>query len=277
MLLTLTNPWGVDLTLLTSPVGEPHLGGNKYHKLTGFLSDAKATGVKKLITMAGAHSNHLRAFATLARRGDFTATAIIRGEELSDPVRQSHEIRYALEQGVHCHFVSRARYRDLRAVSPGLRQSIIPAVDFSDGLFIPEGGRGYQALTGLGSWAREAAQFDEIWLPVATGTTAAGFLAATRFPRVMAVQVLRNAAEVLGTLNSLVPTEVPRVQLVDTATRFRFGHRAAELKQLARQFSTLWRIDLDAEYMARVLYAFGGYTRAQPVPGRVLFVQTYNR
>lgn len=274
--MPLANPWGIDLTLLTSGVSEPHLGGNKYHKLTGYLTEARAARISRLITMAGARSNHLRAFAALARREDFTATAIIRGEELSDPVRQSEEIHYAQAQGVHCQFVSRAVYRALRSANPQQRQELVPAIDFTHALFIPEGGRGATALTGVARWAEAAAGFDEIWLPVATGTTAAGFLAGTRRPRVMAVQVLRNAPEIQETLRALVPGAVQRLKLIDTATGFRFGHPAAALKQIAAHFGQLWGIDLDYEYMARVLYALEARMRVQPAPGRVLLVQTYN-
>lgn len=276
MLLPLANPWGVNLTLLTSGVREPHLGGNKYHKLTGYLAEAKARRLNRLITVTGAHSNHLRAFAALARRENIAATAIIRGEELSDPVRQSEEIRFALAQGVHCHFVSRAVYRELRTARLEKCQNLVPGVNFADALFIPEGGRGVPGITGVVHWAKAAAEFSEIWLPVATGTTAAGFLAGTRAPRVAGVQVLRNTPEILGTIRALVPGEAARLSLIDTATRFRFGHPSAELTQVARRFSNDWGIAIDAEYMARVLYAFEIHMQAEPAQGRVLLVYTFN-
>ena len=80
----------------------------------------------------------------------------------------------------------------------------------------------------------------------------------------------------METLESLVPGETPRLKLIDTATRFRFGRPSEELARLAQEFSTRWKLDIDREYMARAIFALGAAMQSRPAQGRVLLVQTYN-
>jgi 1-aminocyclopropane-1-carboxylate deaminase len=106
--------------------------------------------------MAGAHSNHLRAFAALSRREQLRAHAIIRGDELRDYTRHSAELRFALDQGVDLSFVSRAAYRELReAVSTADRAALVPDAPWREAVFVPEGGLGAEGVTGVKDWARE--------------------------------------------------------------------------------------------------------------------------
>lgn len=273
----LQNPWGTDLWLLRSPVTDAHLGGNKYFKLTGYLAYARRQNFTRLITMAGAHSNHLRAFAAMAQRGGYDATALIRGDELEDTARHSAEIRFALAQGTQCIFVSRKIYRQLRETGDDAgRAALLPGVSFAGAVFIPEGGEGHLGMEGVREWARAASRFENVYLPVATGTTAAGFLRATNSAtKVTGVAVLRNTAQVQRVIRLLAPEAIQRFEL-NTAYRGKFSKPSHGLQLAAAEFSALWGITIDATYMVRAVLALQRDALAGRLHGPALLVYTYN-
>lgn len=277
MLRRLDNPWGLDLWLLVSDRRVPHLGGNKYHKLVGYLEAAAIEGKNQLITMAGAHSNHLRAFSALTHERGINAIALIRGDELSDERRQSEELRFARRCGTRCIFVTRGIYRQLRETrTTAERSPLVPGVAFDDAVFVPEGGMGFPGLSGVKAWAAEARGFETIWLAVATGTTAAGFLAATKAPtRVAGVAVLKNAAAIHGAIRLLAPGGDTRFDLVEDFAAG-FGRVTPELTAIAADFSSRWQVSIDATYMAKVIQALSAAAKQGRARGKTLVVYTYN-
>jgi 1-aminocyclopropane-1-carboxylate deaminase len=271
------NPWGLDLWILRAEAGPGHAGGNKGYKLRGYLERARREGFSHLITMAGAHSNHLRAFAALTRREGFTATAIVRGDELVDASRHSDEIRFALSCGVRLIFASRQTYRALRETSTIAERSVlVPDVDFDSAVFVPEGGLGVEGLAGVVDWAKAATDFDAIVLPCATGMTCAGFLAATLQPtRVFGVAVLRNSAAVHAAIAALAPDGEQRFMLIEEYAANRFG-RTEQISDELRDFAFTNNLVADKIYTARALRALSDYARSGKLRGRVLMVYTYN-
>lgn len=277
MLAPAENPWGLDLWILRSDETEHHLGGNKFQKLTGYLDKARRENQTRLITMAGPHSNHLRAFAALARRKGFAGAAIIRGDELVDASRHSEEIRFALECGVRLIFVTRQTYRALRETSTEAERSgLVPDLDFAQAVFVREGGLGPEGLTGVIDWAAAAKGFDEIYIPCATGTTCAGFLAATNPPtQVFGVAVLRNFVAVHAAIKLLVPAAQRRFTLLEEYAVGKFG-KLFEADEEVREFCERQGIVADGVYVGRTLAALAGQEKKRKVTGRVLFVYTYN-
>ncbi|AFM10887.1 pyridoxal-phosphate dependent enzyme [Turneriella parva] len=278
MLLQLPNPWGLDLWLLKSNETAPHLGGNKFHKLRGYLESAKRRSTGTLITMAGAHSNHLRAFAALSRREQLRAHAIIRGDELRDYTRHSAELRFALDQGVDLSFVSRAAYRELReAVSTADRAALVPDAPWREAVFVPEGGLGAEGVTGVKDWAREASGFEHVFIACATGTTCAGFLqAAHENQKICGVAVLENAAAIERAIHLLAPEHESRFELLNDYVFSGFASTTDELKVIAAEYSTLWQITIDTTYMARAVKAVRDRAMSGKHKGRALLVYTYN-
>ena len=271
------NPWGLDLWILRADPAGRHLGGNKAYKLQGYLARARHAGFSHLITMAGPHSNHLRAFAALTRREGLVGIAIIRGDELVDARRHSEEIRFALECGVRLIFVSRQTYRALRETSTAAERSVlVPDLDFNQAIFVPEGGLGAEALMGVARWAKEATGFDAIFLPCATGATCAGFLVATQAPaQVYGVAVLRNFQAVEAAIATLAPADVGRFNLLEGYATSRFGNPAQtddELSTIAHRNGLV----ADSIYTLRSLAALRDLARVGKLPGRVLLVYTYN-
>jgi 1-aminocyclopropane-1-carboxylate deaminase len=278
MLVQLPNRWGLDLWLLKSNETGPHLGGNKYHKLRGYLESAKRQSIGTFITMAGAHSNHLRAFAALCHREQLRGHAIIRGDELSDATRHSAELRFALDQGVDLSFVSRAVYRQLReAVSIADRATLVPGAPWREAVFVPEGGLGADGLTGVKDWAREASGFDHVFIACATGTTCAGFLqAAHENQKICGVAVLKNAAAIESTIRLLTPEHEIRFELLNDYVFAGFASTTSEVDTIASEYSHFWQITIDTNYLARVVMALRDRAGRGSLKGRVLLVYTYN-
>ncbi len=278
MLVQLPNAWGLDLWLLKSNETAPHLGGNKFHKLRGYLESAKRQSVRTLITMAGAHSNHLRAFAAICHRQQLRAHAIIRGDELKDDTKHSAELRFALDQGVDLYFVSRAVYRQLReVVSAADRTALVPGAPWGGAVFVPEGGLGAEGLTGVKDWAREAAGFDQVFIACATGTTCAGFLqAAHENQKFCGVAVLKNAAAIERTIRLLAPEHESRFELLNDYVFSGFASTTDELKAITAEYSALWQIPIDTTYMARAVMAVRDRALSGKLKGSALLVYTYN-
>ena len=277
MLTQAENPWGLDLWILRAETGASHTGGNKGYKLRGYFDLARQEGIRHMITMAGPYSNHLRAFAALTRREGLGATAIVRGDELIDASRHSDELRFALGCGVRLIFADRQAYRALRETSTAAERSVlVPDVDFAAAGFVPEGGLGPEGLIGVADWAAEATGFDAVVIPCATGTTCAGFLAATRQPtRVIGVAVLRNFAAVHAAISRLVPGEAQRFTLVEDYAAQRFG-RPDGADDNILDFARENGLVADTIYTVRALRALRDYALSKKLFGRVLLVYTYN-
>lgn len=272
------NPWGIDLYLLRSAVPGV-LGGNKAAKLGGYIARARREGQHHLVTMAGAHSNHLRAFAALIKNEQLSGTALIRGDELTDVARHSHEIRFAISHGVRCQFIDRATYRQLRSARTGNELAGILGEDLSlhESLFIPEGGLGADGVSGVVAWAQNASDFDHVVLACATGTTAAGFLlASAQHCIVHGVAVLQNSAAVMEAIATFAAAHAARFHLIDKYAPHRFGPWRGTLSAEAAQFSERYFSRADVIYTPRVTAALEDLAHSGQLIGRILFVYTYN-
>lgn len=278
VLRQLPNSWQIDLTLLRSPERTPHLGGNKYHKLIGYLEQARSQGKSHLITMAGAHSNHLRAFAVLCRREGLRATALIRGDELAEPSLHSPEINLALACGVRCIYVARSVYRLLRETT-GLAalKMLVPEADFDSAVFVPEGGHGPPGVIGVTDWAGHARGFDEVYIACATGTTCAGFLKGTaQKTRIFGVAVGQNQNSVHETISTLAGEAADRFTLLEDYHCGGFGKTTQELRTIAEDLSQQWQLHVDPVYVGKATLALRERALAGQVAGRALLVYTYN-
>lgn len=278
MLIKAPNDWGVDLSLLLSDERRRHLGGNKYHKLSGYLAEARRQSVQHLVTMAGPHSNHLRAFSAIMAQGEFSGTAVIRGEELADPVRHSAEIREAMAAGVYCFFVTRELYRQLRAVPDAHAvHKLMPVGELPRSVFIPEGGHGPLGTMGVAEWAAQAAGFADIYLACATATTCAGFLLGTGASnRIFAVSVLRNESSVLQTIRQLAPGHEQRFTFLSEYDHGGFARFGTAHAEFCERLSAEWGLTVDPVYVGKAAAAIADRAQKGLIKGRVLLVYTYN-
>jgi 1-aminocyclopropane-1-carboxylate deaminase len=195
-----------------------YVSGNKWWKLKYNLEEAKKLGYKTLITFGGAHSNHIYATAAAAKESGFKAIGIIRGEELS--VNDNTTLRFAHEQGMELHFVSREEYR--KKSDPGFLESL--PNQFHGAYIIPEGGTNDLAVRGVKEFASQLTKeidFDYVCCAVGTGGTLAGFIKALPHKKLLGFSSLKGS------------------------------FMEAEVKKLVKADTTNWLINND--------YHFGGY------------------
>ncbi|MCU1727526.1 pyridoxal-phosphate dependent enzyme [Pseudomonas sp. 7P_10.2_Bac1] len=169
---------GVEVAVLRLDQIDPLISGNKWFKLTEHLTAARAAGAQGLISLGGAHSNHLHALAAAGKRFGFATVGLMRGYAQQTPTTQDLE-RY----GMQLHWLGFAGYRARHA--PGFWepwQAQYPAL-----YPVPEGGGGLPGALGCMTLVHQVqeqlatlgwADYDAWWLAAGTGTTLAGLVLA---------------------------------------------------------------------------------------------------
>lgn len=165
------------------------VSGNKWWKLRYNLEEAKKLGYNTLLTFGGAHSNHIYATAAAAKEGGFKVIGIIRGEELT--VKDNATLRFAHDQGMDLHFVSREDYR--KKSDPNFIEKLI--LQFGKVYIIPEGGTNDLAVRGVEEFALQLIKeidFDYVCCACGTGGTLAGLIHGMPDKKVIGFSSLRG-------------------------------------------------------------------------------------
>ncbi|MCJ8167736.1 1-aminocyclopropane-1-carboxylate deaminase/D-cysteine desulfhydrase [Atopomonas sediminilitoris] len=170
-----STPWlieaGCELAILRLDQLDLQVSGNKLFKLQPYIERMQQQGLRGLISLGGAHSNHLHAMAAAAQRMGITAVGLVRG-----PAVDSQTMADVQRWGMQLHWLSREAYRARREahfVEDWQRRH-------PDLQWVPEGGDGalgqqgaqaiwqvlHASLPALG-WV----SCDAVVCPVGTGTT----------------------------------------------------------------------------------------------------------
>ena len=169
---------GVEVAVLRLDQIDPLISGNKWFKLTEHLLAAHKGGAQGLISLGGAHSNHLHALAAAGKRFGFPTVGLLRGHAQHTPTTRDLE-RF----GMQLHWLGFAGYRARHEA--GFWQpwhARYPAVHP-----VPEGGGGLAGALGCKTLVGQVREqlgdvgwddYDGWWLAAGTGTTLAGLLLA---------------------------------------------------------------------------------------------------
>ncbi|MFL1494317.1 1-aminocyclopropane-1-carboxylate deaminase/D-cysteine desulfhydrase [Pseudomonas antarctica] len=165
---------GVELAVLRLDRIDPLISGNKWFKLTQHLADAQQAGADGIISLGGAHSNHLHALAAAGKRFDFPTVGLLRGHPQDTPTTLDLKAF-----GMQLHWLGYGGYRARHDAGFWL-----PWREQYPHLYpVPEGGGGRAGAMGCGvlvGQVREQmnslgwADYDAWWLAAGTGTTLAG-------------------------------------------------------------------------------------------------------
>ncbi|ELQ00914.1 1-aminocyclopropane-1-carboxylate deaminase/D-cysteine desulfhydrase [Pseudomonas syringae] len=284
-------PWlqdaGVEVAILRLDLIDALISGNKWFKLSEHLSLAVDSGAEGLISLGGAHSNHLHALAATGKRFGFPTVGLLRGH-----AQQTPTVLDLQAFGMHLHWLGYAGYRERHAAgfwSPW--QARYP------GLYpIAEGGGGLAGALGCGRLrAMLDAQLARLgwddyhgwWLAAGTGTTLAGLLLAEAGARpvygAMAVPedhgVAQNIIAVLneaaGAQADVHPCLPPGCVLLD-ASRGAFARTDAALLDFIAASEAQSGIPLEPLYTGKALLALHDEVLAgRFAPGtRLVFVHT---
>ncbi|WP_341963417.1 pyridoxal-phosphate dependent enzyme [Pseudomonas sp. RC10] len=203
-------PWlaasGVSVAILRLDLIDPLISGNKWFKLSHHLAAAKKTGAEGVISLGGAHSNHLHALAAAGKRFGFSTVGLLRGHSMETPT-----VLDLQAFGMELHWLGYAGYRARHEAD-----FWTPWRERYPQLYpIPEGGGGRDGALGCAEIVRQARDqladigwddYDGWWLACGTGTTLAGLVLAEDGLRkvfgAMAVPeghgVAENVAAILG-------------------------------------------------------------------------------
>jgi 1-aminocyclopropane-1-carboxylate deaminase len=165
---------GVELAVLRLDRIDPLISGNKWFKLTEHLAQAQQTGASGIISLGGAHSNHLHALAAAGKRFGFATVGLLRGHPQDTPT-----VLDLKTFGMQLHWLGYGGYRARHEAGfwlPWREQ-------YPELHPVPEGGGGLAGALGCGVLVEQAraqlstlgwADYDAWWLAAGTGTTLAG-------------------------------------------------------------------------------------------------------
>ncbi|MFL6877251.1 1-aminocyclopropane-1-carboxylate deaminase/D-cysteine desulfhydrase [Pseudomonas marginalis] len=165
---------GVELAVLRLDRIDPLISGNKWFKLTEHLAQARQAGACGVISLGGAHSNHLHALAAAGKRFGFPTVGLLRGHPQDTPT-----VLDLKAFGMQLHWLGYAGYRARHAEDFWLPWR----AQYPDLYPVPEGGGGLAGALGCGVLVEQArrqlstvgwADYDAWWLAAGTGTTLAG-------------------------------------------------------------------------------------------------------
>jgi 1-aminocyclopropane-1-carboxylate deaminase len=179
----------VRLLIKREDLNHPKVSGNKWWKLKYNLEQATQLNEKTILTFGGAFSNHIYSTAAAAHEMGFKSIGIIRGEKIL-PLNRT--LRFAEEQGMHLHFVSRDEYK--KKTEPEFLQTLKER--FGNFYLIPEGGTNQLAVKGCAEFAAtelSGLNFDYLCLPVGTAGTIAGVICGLNdSTKIIGFPVLKN-------------------------------------------------------------------------------------
>ncbi|EGH22674.1 1-aminocyclopropane-1-carboxylate deaminase [Pseudomonas amygdali pv. mori str. 301020] len=175
-------PWlqdaGVEVAILRLDLIDSLISGNKWFKLSEHLTQAVEAGAEGLISLGGAHSNHLHALAAAGKRFGFPTVGLLRGH-----AQQTPTVLDLQAFGMQLHWLGYAGYRARHAADFWLPWQ----AQYPELYPIAEGGGGLAGALGcarlremvdsqLGHFGWD--DYHGWWLAVGTGTTLAGLLLA---------------------------------------------------------------------------------------------------
>jgi 1-aminocyclopropane-1-carboxylate deaminase len=168
----------IDVAILRLDLIDPLISGNKWFKLKHHLTAASQAGAEGVISLGGAHSNHLHALAAAGKRFGFSTVGLVRGHPVQTPTMLDVQAF-----GMELHWLGYAGYRARHA--PGFWA---PWRERYPQLHpVPEGGGGMDGALGCAEIVSQARSqlgdlgwedYDGWWLACGTGTTLAGLVLA---------------------------------------------------------------------------------------------------
>ncbi|MFJ3006380.1 1-aminocyclopropane-1-carboxylate deaminase/D-cysteine desulfhydrase [Pseudomonas fluorescens] len=165
---------GIEVGILRLDRIDPLISGNKWFKLVEHLKAADRAGARGIISLGGAHSNHLHALAAAGKRLGFKTVGLLRGHPQQTPTVVDLQAF-----GMQLHWLGFGGYRARH--SPGFWQPW--QTQYPDFHAVPEGGGGLPGALGCAALKAQVnaqlaglgwSDYHGWWLACGTGTTLAG-------------------------------------------------------------------------------------------------------
>ncbi|MDI3399202.1 1-aminocyclopropane-1-carboxylate deaminase [Pseudomonas sp. V88_4] len=266
---------GIEVAILRLDLIDPLISGNKWFKLVEHLKAADRAGAEGIISLGGAHSNHLHALAAAGKRLGFTTVGLLRGHPQDTPtVRDLHDF------GMQLHWLGYGGYRARH--EPGFWQ---PWREQYPTLHpVPEGGGGLPGAQGCAALRDQVSEqlgkfgWDDYhgwWLACGTGTTLAGLvLAEAGQHAVYGAMAVPDDHGVAANVEAIVG-ETGGYELID-ASRGGFAKVDPALLEFILQTEQASGIPLEPLYTGKALLALKQQIEASRFArgSRLIFVHT---
>lgn len=259
---------GVKLAVLRLDKTDEGISGNKWFKLRYHLEAALKRQAKGLISVGGAHSNHLHAMAIAGQQVGLATVGLIRGEP-----KQTPTCKDLVKYGMSIHWLSYALYRT-RYQTTFWHNWLASYPDYYP---VPEGGGGVLGAQGcciIPQLIKERLisigwnDYDVIYVSVGTASTMAGIVwgEAGHHPVVgcLAVPAKYGVDQQLTNLLADIPITVTNFQL-QPAARKGFGQLDEKLLIFIKEVEQLTGLLLDPVYTAKTLY----FLQQQVITGQI--------
>lgn len=265
---------GVRLDLLPLDRLHPVISGNKWFKLKYNLLYALQSGVARMASCGGAHSNHLHALAWAGKQMGIATWAAVRGEELA--LQTNPTLADLQDWGMEVQFVSRERYRQWRAAG----WQFFPSADT---LNVPEGGDNFLGVLGCISLGMNIATsgYSQVHVACGTGCTLLGLrLALPPAVGVIGWSALKGhwqQADMAMRLQQWSAfASVGPWRILSPEQGGRFGKIDLALRQFMQEFTDETGVLLDPVYTGKMLWGLSRYLQQGAVPrgSRVLVVHS---
>ncbi|AMQ83795.1 MULTISPECIES: 1-aminocyclopropane-1-carboxylate deaminase/D-cysteine desulfhydrase [Pseudomonas] len=266
---------GIEVAILRLDLIDPLISGNKWFKLVEHLKAADRAGAEGIISLGGAHSNHLHALAAAGKRLGFTTVGLLRGHPQDTPtVRDLHDF------GMQLHWLGYGGYRARH--EPGFWQ---PWREQYPTLHpVPEGGGGLPGAQGCAALKDQVSEqlgkfgWDDYhgwWLACGTGTTLAGLvLAEAGQHAVYGAMAVPDDHGVAANVEAIVG-ETGGYELID-ASRGGFAKVDPALLEFILQTEQASGIPLEPLYTGKAMLALKQQIEAARLArgSRLIFVHT---
>ena len=233
--------------------------GNKWRKLQYNLLNMQTLGMKRVVTMGGAYSNHLYALAAAGKEFGLQTVAVVRGEEAARP---SPTLNFARACGMTLRFLSRTDYKAARLNPANLLNDL--QTHYGAFYFLPEGGANDLAVKGCAEILPEIKEQlggspDYLCLPCGTGATLHGILSsADEKVHTLGFAVLNGGflkQEALDYLASKGQTfKRPTFDIIEDYRFGGYGKWTPELIDFINDFKRARGVALDPVYTGKLFY-----------------------
>lgn len=260
--------------ILREDLSQPLLQGNKFWKLKYNIAEAIQQGIQQIITFGGAYSNHIHATAIAGKINGIQTIGIIRGDEPKD---YNSTLKFAKEQGMKLHFISRENYR--KKYEPGFIQKL--QEDFGKSFIIPEGGSNALGLKGCEEWGIQMANTADVYcLAAGTAATAAGIAKAllSHQPEaeVWAFSALKNGEFLKGEAEGIANTNLSNLKIIPD---YHFGGYAKYNKELLDFIDDMdhkYHLPLEQVYTGKTFFGVFDLAEKRLIPNdkSICFIHT---
>jgi 1-aminocyclopropane-1-carboxylate deaminase len=247
---------GIKLIVKREDLNHHSVSGNKWWKLKYNLQAASDTDHKTILTFGGAFSNHIFATAAATSELHLKSIGLIRGEKA---LPLNGILRFAGEQGMEIHYVSRGDYQ-LKSSTEFLEK-----LEFQFGNFylIPEGGSNVLAVKGCAEFAETELlkiDFEYLCLPVGTGGTMAGMICGLKGKKkVIGVSVLKGGkflqTDVENLTREFSGMTYPNWSLLTNHHHGGYAKSSSELQSFIDEMKVVYGLPLDPVYTGKLVYA----------------------